>query len=178
MSTSIEVLMSKRSRSSVILTSIALILSGLVGMALPQLMSIAMAFFAGWLMIVAGVIAIYITWHGLRDHLVAWLKPFALVAVGLLVLLHPVAGAAALGLVLAVFFLFSGFAGVASAWDLRPRRGWGWLMFNGILSLVLAAVFISSWPFSAAWLVGLFIGISLFFDGLSLLMIGLAAKPS
>ena len=48
-------------------------------------------------------------------------------------------------------------------------------MFNGIVSLGLAAVFIAGWPFTTVWLVGLLIGISLFFDGLSLLMLGLAA---
>jgi uncharacterized membrane protein HdeD (DUF308 family) len=80
----------------------------------------------------------------------------------LLILLHPVAGTAALGLVLAVYFLLDGFAGVSAAWELRPRSGWGWLMFNGIVSLGLAAVFIAGWPFTTVWLVGLLIGISLF----------------
>jgi type IV secretory pathway VirJ component len=51
-------------------------------------------------------------------------------------------------------------------------------MFNGIVSLVLAAVFIAGWPFTAAWLIGLFIGISLLFDGLSLLMLALAARTN
>jgi uncharacterized membrane protein HdeD (DUF308 family) len=43
---------------------------------------------------------------------------------------------------------------------------------------VLAIVFIAGWPFTTAWLVGLFIGIGLFVDGLSLLMLGLAAKTN
>ena len=106
------------------------------------------------------------------------LKPLALLAIGLLILLHPIAGTAALGLILAVYFLIDGFAGVSSAWELRPWSGWGWLMFNGILSLVLAVVFIVGWPFTSAWLIGLFIGISLFVDGLTLLMLGLAARTN
>jgi len=53
--------------------------------------------------------------------------------------------------------------------------GWRWLMFNGVLSLLLAVVFIAGWPFATSWLVGLLIGISLFVDCLSLLMLGLAA---
>jgi uncharacterized membrane protein HdeD (DUF308 family) len=155
-----------------------LLLAGIAGIALPQFMSMAVSFFAGWLMIVAGCIAFYITWHGFRDRWIVWLKPFVLVVVGLLILLHPIAGTAALGLILAVYFLLDGFAGAGSAWEFRPRRGWGWLMFNGILSLLLAAIFIAGWPFSSTWLIGLFIGISLFFDGLSLLMLGLAATTN
>jgi len=170
-----EVFMDRRSRKTVIITSIVLLLAGIVGIALPQFMSMAVAFFAGWLMFVAGGIAFYITWHGFRDGWVVWLKPFALIAIGLLILLHPLAGTAALGLMLAVYFLLGGFSGIGYALEVRPRRGWGWLLFNGLLSLVLAAVFIAGWPFTSVWLIGLFIGISLFVDGLSLLMLGLAA---
>jgi uncharacterized membrane protein HdeD (DUF308 family) len=105
-------------------------------------MSMAVALFAGWLMIIAGGIAVYITWHGFRDQSVVWLKPFILIAVGLLIILHPIAGTMALGLILAIYFLLDGFAGVAAAREMRPRRGWGWLMFNGVLSLLLAFAFI------------------------------------
>lgn len=178
MNQSLQVFMDSRSRKTVIITSIVLLLAGIAGIVLPQIMSMAVAFFAGWLLIVAGGIAFYITWHGFRDRWVVWLKPFILITVGLLILLHPVAGAAALGLMLAVYFLLDGFSSVGAALELRPRRGWGWLLFNGIVSLGLAAVFIAGWPFTTVWLVGLLIGISLFFDGLSLLMLGLAARTN
>jgi uncharacterized membrane protein HdeD (DUF308 family) len=178
MNNSLVVSMDSRSRKTVIITSIVLLLAGIAGIAMPQFMSIAVALFAGWLMIIASGIAFYITWHGFRDRWVVWLKPFVLLTVGLLILLHPLAGTAALGLMLAVYFLLDGFAGVGSALDLRPRGGWGWLLFNGIVSLTLAAVFIAGWPFTTVWLIGLFIGFSLFVDGLSLLMLGLAARTS
>jgi uncharacterized membrane protein HdeD (DUF308 family) len=177
MKTSLTILLDQQSRKTLKWTSIALILIGIVGIALPQFLSIAIALFAGWLMIFAGSIALFITWHGFRDRWVAWLKPFVLIAIGLLILLNPLAGTAALGLMLAVYFLFDGFSGVGSAWEMRPQKGWGWLMFNGVTSLLLAAILILGWPFSSAWLIGLFIGISLFIDGVSLLMIYLALRP-
>ena len=178
MKTSLTILLDQRSRKTLKLTSIILIIIGIVGIALPQFLSMAIALFAGWLMILAGSIALFITWHGFRNSWVAWLKPFVLIAIGLLILLNPVAGTAALGLMLAIYFLFDGFSGVASAWEMRPQKGWGWLMFNGVTSLLLAAIFILGWPFSSAWLIGLFIGISLFIDGVSLLMIYLALSPA
>jgi len=172
---SLEIIMNRRSRKAVITISAILMLAGIVGIALPKFMSMAVAWFVGWLMLVAGGIAFYITWLGFRDHWLVWLKPFVLIVVGLLILFNPVAGAAALGLILAIYFLFDGFAGIGFAMQLRPLRGWGWLVFNGVLSLVLAVVFIAGWPFTTVWLVGLLIGISLFVDGLTLLMLGLAA---
>jgi uncharacterized membrane protein HdeD (DUF308 family) len=177
MATSLNLLLNQRSHKTLKVTSIALILTGIVGIALPQFLSIAIALFAGWLLLLAGSIAMFMTWHGFRDSWVAWLKPFVLVAVGLLILLNPVAGTAALGLMLAMYFLFVGCAGIGSAWEMRPQKGWGWLMFNGATSLLLATIFILGWPFTSAWLIGLFIGFSLLIDGFSLLMLCLATRP-
>ena len=174
---SLNILLSRRSRKTLITTSIVLVVIGIIGIALPQFLSMAIALFAGWLLLFAGSIAMFITWHGFRDRWVAWLKPFVLVAVGLLILLNPIAGTAALGLMLAIYFLFDGFAGVGSAWEMRPQSGWGWMVFNGATSLVLALIFILGWPFSSAWLIGMFIGISLLIDGISLLMFCLASRP-
>lgn len=168
--------MDGRSRRLVIITSVVLILLGIIGIALPQLVSVTLALFVAWLMIIAGGLSLYSTWHGFRERWVVWLKPFILITFGLLILLHPLAATGALGLMLAVYFLLDGFAGVGAAWERRPQHGWGWIMVNGMLSLLLAAVFIVGWPFSSLWLIGLFIGISLLFDGISLLMFALGSE--
>ena len=172
----LEVYMDGRSRKALIIVSVVLLLAGIVGIVLPQFMSMVLAWFIGGLLLMAGGIAFYFAWLGFRERWIVWLKPFVLITVGLLILLHPLAGAAALGLMLALYFLFDGFASVGFAWELRPRQGWKWLMFNGVVSLLLAVIFIVGWPITSAWLIGLMIGISLFFDGLSLLMLVLAAK--
>lgn len=172
----LQVMMDKQSRKTVMTVSIILLLLGVVGIVLPQFMSMAIAWFIGWLLLAAGIILLFITWYGFRERWIVWLKPFVLIVIGLLILFNPIAGAAALGLMLGIYFLLDGFAGVAFAWELRPSPGWGWLMLNGLMSLALAAIFILGWPFTTAWLVGLLVGISLFIDGLTLLMLGLAAK--
>lgn len=176
MSRSLEVIMDKGSRKTVIVISVILLLVGAVGIALPQFMSLALGWFIGWLLLLAGVVVFFITWFGFRESWISWLKPFVLITVGLFVLFNPIAAAAALGLMLAVYFLLDGFSSVGFAWELRPSRGWGWLLFNGLLSLFLAAVFIMGWPFDSAWLVGLLVGISLFIDGLTLLMLAVVAE--
>jgi uncharacterized membrane protein HdeD (DUF308 family) len=176
MSRSLQIIMDHRSRQTVIIVSVILLLAGVVGIALPQFMSMAIAFFIGWLLLAAGIIVFFITWFGFRERWIVWLKPFTLIIIGLLILFNPIAGAAALGLMLGVYFLLDGFAGVAFARELRPSPGWGWLMLNGLMSLILAAIFILGWPFTTVWLVGLLVGISLFIDGLTLLMLGLAAE--
>ena len=126
-------------------------------------------------MVVAGVIVYYITCQGFGGRWSVHLKPAVLIAIGLLILFHPVAGAAALGLMLAIYFILDGFVGVTFGWELRPLSGWRWLMFNGLLSFALAIIFIVGWPFTTACLVGLLVGISLFLDGIMLLMFALVA---
>jgi uncharacterized membrane protein HdeD (DUF308 family) len=116
-------------------------------------------------------LAAYAAWNGYGRGGLTWLKPFVLITLGLLVAFYPLAGAATIDLILIIYFLLDGFAGVMLAFALRPMRGWGWTLFSGVASLVLALIFVGGWPFQAIWLVGLFIRISLVLDGFALLML-------
>jgi uncharacterized membrane protein HdeD (DUF308 family) len=52
------------------------------------------------------------------------------------------------------------------------------MIFNGVMDILLAGVFLWGWPQSSLWMVGLFVGISLIFDGWALIMIGRSLKRS
>ena len=105
--------------------------------------------------------------------MIAWLKPVLLVLIGVLFLCDPTAGVATLALLLTIYLLLDAFGGLGLAHDLYPHRGWGWMAVNGLLSLILAAVLIFGWPAESPVLVGIFLGLSLAFDGLALFLIGL-----
>jgi len=159
------------------ITGIGLLLIGLVGIVLPQALTFTLSLLVGGLLAAAGAVSLYLAAGGYRNSLLAWLRSFVLLAMGLLIALHPTIGAATLGLILILYFLFSAFGALMLALAMRPLPGWGWMLFNSLLSLALAIVFIVGWPFQAKWLVGLFVGINLVFDGLSLLMLARAARP-
>jgi uncharacterized membrane protein HdeD (DUF308 family) len=152
-------------------TGWVLLVLGLAGILLPKLVSITLSVLIGWLLLLAGGISAYLVYYSYRRSGLAWLKPFVLFAIGLLVIFNPTVAIAAIGLLLAVYFLLDGFAGVTFAMELRPLSGSGWMLANGILSFLLAAVLLIGWPFSSLWVVGLLIGIRLFLDGLALLML-------
>ena len=168
---SIEISMDEALRKRLRSTGVLLLLIGGLGVLLPQIISITLSLFIASLLILAGLVVAYFTWHSYNRSALAWLKPFVLITLGLLVLFNPIAGAAALGLVLLVYFLLDGFAGITFALALRPMQGWVWTLISGLASLALAVVFIAGWPFNSLWLVGLFVGISLVFDGIALLML-------
>ncbi len=173
--THVEVRVNDPMRRTLRNTGIVLVVLGLLGIVLPEVLSVTIALLASVLLIAAGVISGYAVWSSYRRDGLAWLKPFVLIVLGLLLLFYPGLGAAAIGLLLIVYFLLSGFAGIAFGLALRPLPGWGWTVFSGAASLVLALIFIGGWPFEATWLVGLFIGISLLLDGIAMLVLSRAS---
>jgi len=164
-------LLKKFSKYSKIAGTIFIIL-GLSGIIFPVLMSLATAIFFGWLLIFSSLLTAYHTYNTNKKDWLGWLKAFIFLITGLLLAINPVPGVAALGIILAIYFLFDAFASVALAFEIKPQKGWWLVLINGILSLILAVIILVGWPFSSLFLVGLLVGISLFFDGIVLLTLG------
>ncbi len=171
-----QILMTPDLRRQLRVTGIVLTLIGLVGVLAPQLVSVTLSLLIAVLLIAAGVLFGWLAWQGYQRSGMGWLKAFALVVAGLLIAFNPIAGAAALVLLLIVYFLFDAFASIGLALQWRPLPGWGWLMVNGLLSALLAVLLIGGWPFQADWILGLIVGISLLFDGLVLLVLSWVAR--
>ena len=149
---------------------------GLLGLIFPPLMSLMVIGIMSWLLLLSAVVQGYITYHSYRQSFSAWLKPVMLLIAALLLLLFPGGGIAAVGMMLAAYLLVDAYSSFTFAWQYRPNKGWVLMFVNGILSIVLAVILLAGWPFSSIVLVGLFVGISLFFDGVALIGMGLGAK--
>jgi len=149
-----------------------LVLIGVVGIALPQLIALQAAYLIATLFVVGGLFWLLHAWRYSLGYWGDWLKPVLLLVAGLLLLRHPGGGIAMIGLLLAFYLLMDAFGSLALAAALKPFPGWGWMAFNGVVSLLLALLFLIGWPASSLYLVGLFLAISLLFDGLSLIYIG------
>ena len=157
-------------------TGIIMIIIGLVGILLPNLISLTLNAFIGSIFLFSAIALAYIAWKSNYQSLSLWFKPFVLFSLALLVLLHPAVLLSVLGLLLAIYFILSGFAGITFAFEIKPTNGWFFMLINGLLSFVLGAIVLLSWPFGSSWIIGLLIGISFFFDGLTLVMISNQAK--
>ena len=96
-------------------------------------------------------------------------------AAGFMLALQPVAGAEILTLLIAAFLLVDGIVhiGVSLGGQLH---NWGWLLLNGVVDVLLAALIWRQWPVSGLWVIGLFVGINMLFNGWSLVMLGLGVK--
>ena len=85
-------------------------------------------------------------------------------------------GLVSLTLGLALYLVAEAILEFILAYRLRPVPGSGWLFFDGIVTLVLAIMIWRNWPASTAWAIGMLVGISMLFSGISRLMLSLAAR--
>jgi len=151
-----------------------LLLAGIVAVFLPEITSLTLSYFIGWMLVIGGIISGYHVIQSYNTKWIAWFKPATLELIGILLLLYPMTGIAAVRLLLIIYFLLDGFAGIMFGLEFRPYRGWVWMITDGIISFLLAIIFLIGWPFSSVLLVGLFVGISLLVDGISMLVIGMS----
>jgi uncharacterized membrane protein HdeD (DUF308 family) len=97
------------------------------------------------------------------------------VVVGFMMVANPGVAAVTLTLLIALFLMFGGIFRIVVALMLQfPHRGW--LVLHGLINLLLGIGIWRQWPLSGLWVIGLFVGIDMVFNGWSLVMLGLAAK--
>ncbi len=176
LNTELRVFMDQRTRKHTLIAGALMALIGLVGIFLPQVMSLTISVLIGWLLVIAGAVLAYQVWYNYSHNWQNWLKPILLLMAGLLIIFNPTAGAAALGLLLAAILLLDSYANFTLAFTLKPLAGWGWMLFNGFVTLLLSVLIIVGWPSSSLIVIGIIVGVSLFFDGLTLLMLGWKAR--
>lgn len=151
---------------------IVMMLIGMAGFLVPQLFSVTLSYFVGWLLLFGAFTQGYSAYQHKDHHVASWLRPFLNMAAALIFLIFTDVGVASLGLLLAFYFFIDAYASFAMGQQFKEHGVGGWGLINGILSLVLGIVVLTTWPNSSPLLVGIFVGITLFFDGVLLLFLG------
>ena len=156
------------------IAGIVMVILGTLAVIYPFAGSLFTVAFIAWLMVFGGLMAGFVTAKTDPRDWLGWFKAFILVLTGLLMIFKPGVGIQAVGLILAIYFLLDTFAGFAMGALMRPAKGWWLWSLNGVFSMILAIIFLTSWANikETAWLIGIFVGISLLFDGFALLFMG------
>jgi len=146
----------------------------------PPIASLAVAIFLGWLFLVSGVVGLITTFmmRNLPGFWWALLSALLAIAAGVVLVAFPVSGVLSLTLVLIVFFVVEGFASIMYALEHRGSGRWGWMLVSGIIDLILAAIILVGLPGTAAWAIGLIVGINMLFGGTSMIAMALHARSS
>ncbi len=158
--------------------SVLMIIAGVLAIVIPPAAGIAVLIVVAWLLMLSGAVHLVFAWHTRTTGGMLWelLLGILYIFVGVYVLLHPVAGLAALTLFLAVYLFLEGVLELVLSFRLRPLPGANWLLFDGIITLILAILIWRSWPSSTEWVIGTLVGISMLFSGVARLSLSLAAR--
>ncbi len=103
---------------------------------------VAVTVFFGWLLILSGILPLAYAWQAgrpgavVREALVGILYG----GIGFYLLARAVAGLESLTLALAFYLVLEGVLEFVLSFQLRPLPGSGWLLFDGIVTLALAAL--------------------------------------
>ena len=159
---------------------IVLLVLGVLAVLVPVIATLAVTILFGWLFLVSGVVGL-VTTFWMRHAPGFWwsLLSAALgIVVGLVLLASPLGGAFSLTLVLIAFFIIEGAASIMFALDHRRELSgrWGWMLVSGIIDLALAMMIFAGLPSTAAWAVGLLVGINMIFGGAALTAMALHAR--
>jgi uncharacterized membrane protein HdeD (DUF308 family) len=87
-----------------------------------------------------------------------------------------VGGLLALTLIMAWCLFIYGIFALFLAFRIKPRSGWGWVLFDGIITILLGLLILKHWPMNTEWVVGTLFGISIFMSGVTRLMMSLALR--
>lgn len=161
---------------------VVLLVLGATAVVLPPIATLAVTILFGWLFLVSGIVGL-VTTFWMRHAPGFWwsLLSAALgIIVGAMLLASPVTGAFSLTLVLIAFFLIEGAVSIMFALDHKRELSgqWGWMLMSGIIDLVLAMMIFAGLPSTAAWAVGLLVGINMIFGGAALIAMALHARKS
>ena len=162
------------------LWGILMFICGILAISLPLASSIGIVIVLAWLILFAGISHLIFAFHSHSIGGFLWQVLLAVVygIAGIYMLMNPLLGVLSLTLVLAVFLLFEGILEIALYFGIRRVRHAGWVLFDGIVTLILGILIWAQWPSSSIWVIGTLVGISLIFSGISRFMLSLAVRNS
>ena len=165
-----------------LIEGILLVVLGLAAMIVPPLASLAVTIFLGWMFLISGIVGLALTFWTRQMPGFWWSLISAALAIfaGIVLLARPLQGVLTLTIVVGAYFLAEGVATFMYALEHRRELSerWSWMLFSGLLDILIAALIITGLPGSADWAIGLLVGINLLFGGASLIGVALAARKT
>src|SRR5215813_2957545 len=158
--------------------AVLMIALGVLAIAVPQTTGIGVAIVVAWITIFAGLAHLAYAFAAESAGTVLWrlLVGVVYVAGGIYLTAHPDLSLMSLTLVLAGIFFAEGAMRIVFYFQTRPLPGSGWILVDGILTVLLGFLIARDWPQSSSWAIGTILGINLCVSGASRLMFSVAAR--
>jgi uncharacterized membrane protein HdeD (DUF308 family) len=156
---------------------IALIVVGMIAICSAVAMTIVSVMFLGWLLIIGGLFEVI---HGFKHRpwsgfFINLLGGVLYAVAGAVMVANPALAAVTLTLLIAMMLIVAGVFRLFIAFS-TPLHHRGWLIINGAISIVLGLMIWDAWPVSGLWVIGMFIGIDMIFDGWTEIVLAIGAR--
>jgi uncharacterized membrane protein HdeD (DUF308 family) len=161
---------------------VILLVLGLSAMVLPTIASLAIEILVGWLLIMSGVVGLVSTVaarHG-AGFLLSLASALAAAVAGILLIIWPQSGVLTLTVILGAFLGVEGIVSIFYALEHRRHLAgrWALLLASGLVDIVLAGLIFEGLPSTAAWAIGLLLGINLIAGGVALMSMALHSRSA
>ena len=161
-----------------ILCGALLIVLGMLAVGSPALAAVAVNAVIAWLIVLAGIVHLVLAFYAHRAGSLLWklVVGIAYILFGVYLIAHPALGVVSLTLVLGSLFLVEGIFDIALFFQMRAVGGSGWIVVDGIITLLLGLLIYLQWPSSSNWAIGTLVGVSLIISGVTRVMLSLAVR--
>lgn len=168
----------KKNSGFLIFLGVLTVIFGVIAIGSPLITGVAVAVFVGFLLLASGVARIIHAFKSKQWGTGFWGTVIGLLGVvaGLLMIFRPLVGLVAMTMLLAIYFLIDGISEIIAAFRIKPDQGWGWVLFNGIIAVLLGFMIWRQWPISGAWAIGILVGIHILLTGWSMIILGSGAR--
>jgi uncharacterized membrane protein HdeD (DUF308 family) len=163
----------KRATSWSMALSVLMIIAGILAIAAPYYAGLTITAVVGWLLLISAVLHLVYAFRGGRATAVIWEILLAAVygLIGFYVLTNLGVGLASLTFAIAFFLFVEAILELALSYQLRNESGAGWILVDGIITMILAFLIWANWPNSSVWAIGVIVGVSMLFSGIVRVMI-------
>src|ERR1700681_609491 len=148
-----------------IVLSVLMIIAGFLSIAIPAAAGIAVNLLVGWMLVFSGGAHLVYAWQTRHNRGFVWelLLGVLYFVIGGYLLINPIRGLVTLTLALAFYLMIEGVLEFALSYVLRSSPGAGWLLFDAIITVILAILIWTTWPWSTEWAIGILVGVSMLF---------------
>ena len=170
--------MAKKVTGWYIAAAVLFIVLGIFGIVEPGVAGLGVTLLVGWLLLIGAVFHFIAAFKGGGAKQVIFQVLIGIVYAigGFYFLMHTIMATATLTLLLAGIILAEGVIEVISYFRMRSEGASGWLLLNGIITLLLGGLIWFHWPSSSVWAIGTLVGVNLLMTGITRLMFGMAVR--
>ena len=156
----------------------ALLVVGAAAVVFPLVSTLVATVFVGWLLVISGLATLFASFsiRGAGPFFGSLLSSLLSIAAGIFILVRPGVGELGLTICLGALFMIQGAFEMMLAFELRPAKGWGWMLASALASIVLSLAIVAGLPGASLIALGVIVGVNFISTGIAYLFLGGTVK--